>query len=357
MRPDLDALLARWQKALRLLDWRIAIEYVRDLCAADGDPVYGLCTPCVDNKTAWIRIRDPETPVDNGRDAVAMVEPVVVHECVHLHFAPWNARSPAEIAAEEQAVWAIAEALVANKDTAEEPAIARAMLAHTRQRTSAADAARRTRKMVDPMVIAALEAANEAEDPKAAIQALLEKIKAMTPAADLPASEPAAGMQAAPPASEDEGKKPPMAARPPAALRAAAAPIALDHASIKRMVADGVAEGVDTFKRDELLDAHGSALSEEDLRWAKTQSSEVVRRMLSAAGQAPTRPGQAPRAARPGAPTRGAATGAAATSLVDRAMRMPAAVGDTVVIDPSTNRISISHQQPIRVQTAEASRT
>jgi hypothetical protein len=95
--------LGAWQKALRLQDWRITAEVVDGLATPDGQPAYGLCWPCVDNKTALIQI-------DAGAGDEA--RNTIIHELLHLHLAPFQNRSPTARAAEEQAVWAI-EGLIA----------------------------------------------------------------------------------------------------------------------------------------------------------------------------------------------------------------------------------------------------
>ena len=106
MKPDLAALVTRYQDLLRLRDWRIDVAYKPDLATRDGRPVWGLCYPTVDSRSARIEIRDPSTPPAGVslEDAAAQVVETVVHELVHLHFAPFGNSSPAEIAAEEQAV-------------------------------------------------------------------------------------------------------------------------------------------------------------------------------------------------------------------------------------------------------------
>ena len=76
-------------------------------------------------------IRDPSTPPEGAtaEQAAKQVVETVVHELLHLHFAAFGTSSPAEIAHEEQVVWALAEALINAKGTAEEPMLARSMLA------------------------------------------------------------------------------------------------------------------------------------------------------------------------------------------------------------------------------------
>lgn len=129
--PDLAALVAHYQRELRLLDWRLDVSYAPDLADSRGRPVWGLCYPTVDAKVATIVIRDPATPPDGAtaEQAAKQVVETVVHELLHLHFAAFGTSSPAEIAHEEQVVWALAEALINAKGTAEEPMLARSMLA------------------------------------------------------------------------------------------------------------------------------------------------------------------------------------------------------------------------------------
>jgi hypothetical protein len=128
--PDLAALVAHYQQALRLLDWRIDVSYARDLTDSAGRPAWGLCKAIADGKMAKIVIRDPATPPDgiSPEEAARHVTETVVHELMHLHFAPFGNRTPAAIVAEEQAVWALAEALVNAKGTPDEPAMARAVM-------------------------------------------------------------------------------------------------------------------------------------------------------------------------------------------------------------------------------------
>lgn len=129
--PDLASLVAHYQRELRLLDWRIDVSYAPDLVSSAGQPVWGLCYPVADNKSARIVIRDPSTPPKGAtpEQAAAQVVETVVHELTHLHFAPFGNITPAAIAAEEQAVWALAEALIRAKGTPDEAMYARAMLA------------------------------------------------------------------------------------------------------------------------------------------------------------------------------------------------------------------------------------
>jgi hypothetical protein len=139
MTPDLAALVAHYQDKLRLRDWRISVAYAPDLTNGEGRAVWGLCYPTADAKVAKILIRDPGTPPDGvtAEEAAAQVVETVVHELVHLHFAAFCTDSPEAIVAEEQAVWALAEALVKARGTPAETTIARAMLVNVNARRRA----------------------------------------------------------------------------------------------------------------------------------------------------------------------------------------------------------------------------
>jgi hypothetical protein len=352
--PDLLALLAYWQKALRLLDWRIAIEYVPDLRSRDGTPCYGLCFPFADNKTARILVRDPATPLDDRRSPASIIEETIIHELLHLHFAPFGGRRPAEITVEEQAVWAIAEALISKKGTGQELSLSRAMIGALSHSQLSALAARRAarRTGMDPLIIAALEAALEAEDPKAAIQALLEKIKAAGGETAPPAEDMA---QAAP----DDPQKPPMAqaqgkpgmcrkgAPSPVVRSASAAPSQVELPAEVRAQLDGL----DAFKRDFLLGQKGNLLPETQRRWAATQPYDVVKGLLDATPELPTER----RSARPSTPTKGAAAGGSSSSgeyvdgIVDRRMGVAREETPAVMVDPNTNKLFITATRPVTV--------
>lgn len=109
-RPDLAALLAKWQPILRLQDWDIEIIYVQafELDQYTG----GKVIRCDAKKTARIKVleldcHDPCLIVKND------TEYTVVHELLHLHFAVIdNFKEGAETALYEQAVHRIAMALL-----------------------------------------------------------------------------------------------------------------------------------------------------------------------------------------------------------------------------------------------------
>lgn len=200
-RPDLDKLVAYWQGELRVVDWRVRSAYVRDLVNPDGKPVHGLCSRLVDNKTATIQIRDPETPATANDPPV---EEIVIHELAHLLAAPLSGGSPADIAAEENMVWAFSEALIKAKGSAQQGPVMRAMVARITGRNAAAPEDR-SNHVNDPKSISAAIAAIKSSDGDAAL-AILEKMLV-----------DAAGGEAAPEPDGDEGSPPGEAAPPPPA--------------------------------------------------------------------------------------------------------------------------------------------
>lgn len=115
-RPDLDALLAEWQPALRLQHWTITVQYTRRL-EASAQNRYMLLS-----LKSKIEIVDP---IDYNADYCNEpqdVERSLVHELLHLHFAaisPDN-DSPQHVH-EEQAVESLARAFVALKRRGQTP--------------------------------------------------------------------------------------------------------------------------------------------------------------------------------------------------------------------------------------------
>lgn len=210
--PDLAALVAHYQRELRLLDWRLDVSYAPDLADSRGRPVWGLCYPTVDAKVATIVIRDPATPPDGAtaEQAAKQVVETVVHELLHLHFAAFGTSSPAEIAHEEQVVWALAEALISAKGTPDEALLARAALVAIDRSTAKVRAAKAQEKenMLDPKL--ALEGLKiiTAKDAKGALE-LLNRLLASALGGEAEAEEPAAEE----PAAEEPAADPMPAAR------------------------------------------------------------------------------------------------------------------------------------------------
>ena len=218
--PDLASLVSHYQEALRLRDWRIDVSYAPNLCQGD-QPVWGLCRPVVDAKVATIVIRDPNTPPEGCtvEEAMAQVVETVVHELVHLHFAPFQNVSPTAVAAEEQAVWSLAEALIKAKGTPDEQRYARAMVAKVHGFAARAGSPQeKTRMQIDPKMIADGFMAVGAKDAKKCqtiLAALLMSIVggAASEAGEDPATEP---VDPAPPAPDAQVVTPPEAPNPEA---------------------------------------------------------------------------------------------------------------------------------------------
>ncbi len=104
-RPDLDALCRYWQGVLRLQDWEVIVRYERHL------DTEGRASISHDYKRAYIRIVDPIDWQNTWRPQD--IEHALVHELLHLHFAPFKTENDSPLgAAEEQAVESLARAFV-----------------------------------------------------------------------------------------------------------------------------------------------------------------------------------------------------------------------------------------------------
>lgn len=279
MRPNLAELVGRWQELLRLRDWRLSVAYVPNLAAHDGSPCYGLCSPFVDAKEARISIRDPQSTDGVGEFDV---EETLVHELLHLHFAPLAENTASGVAAEEQAVWAITEAITKVKSSGARARLARAVALVANKARRVPRAKERNRKM-DPVVLAALKAALTAEDPVAAIEALLAQLEGETQAPDdatTPDPDGDALEQRAAAADPDAADPAPRTARAvarPGVQRAAAAA----PARTVRMPASQVVtrQEFDRFRIERLLDARPD-LTEAQRSFALGVSYESAQRFM-----------------------------------------------------------------------------
>lgn len=280
MKPNLLELVDRWQGLLRLRDWQLDVRYVTDLAAPDGSPCFGLCSRFVDAKRARILIRDPETSaaLSDSHD----IEDTVVHELLHLHFAPLAEDTPAGIAAEEQAVWAISGAFTAlGKDSGQQARFARAVVA-TARRARNTRSSRKETHMLDPVLLAALKAAAASDDPKVQIEALISGLEGGGGGEKPPpAAEQAAEGGAA---TEEEDPKPPVAQRAGAptvrvpashlATRAQVAEVAAKNATLAKQITSlGIERVLD--KRPDLSDvqrtfARSLASTDEAERYLKS---------------------------------------------------------------------------------------
>jgi len=287
VKPDLAQLVATWQRDLRLLDWRLQVEYVRDLTGPNGAPVYGLCYRFVDAKRARIEIRDPATPV-TSRDP--SVEETLIHELLHLHFAPLASDGAAAIAAEEQAVWAITEAMVARGAGREAQMIARAMAAHAKTFAPV----RRMGGSMDPKLIAAaLEALIAGDKEKCA-----EILKSIVTSS---AAGGGGELPEAPPAQEAPVVDP----TKPAMQQAAASGGIVSRVEFERM------------QTERLLDRDGAHLTTEQRAFAADLAPAAARSYLATV-PAPSL-AATPAAAPAAAPAGGSTRAAGAPASVERA--------------------------------------
>lgn len=110
---SLEQLLEKWQRILRLQDWRIQVNYARvwDFARDGRIGEIGINLSC---KIADISLLDP---LDHENPAFLYpvdTEATLVHELLHCHFAPFDVYpdDPMDIA-QEQAIECIATALIA----------------------------------------------------------------------------------------------------------------------------------------------------------------------------------------------------------------------------------------------------
>ncbi len=303
MKPDLQELVRYWQARLRLQDWQLEVVYKTDLKAPGGNPVYGLCYPFLDDKRARIFIRDPETSAPLASDPPS-VEKIVVHELTHLHFAPLSGSSKAEVAAEEQAVWALSGAMVAARGTPDEPLVVRAMLARFPAPVRQTGA---RHMLIGAKKKAALEAIKKG-DGKAALVLLEEDLlgdvggepdgdegtpgETPPPGEAAPPPPPAEGKDgSAPPPPPDGEKKPegdgekkPAEAKSAAAPRAAAvpppAPRAMGAASSDPVVRTLAAEVQRLTAKDAAREADAETAERKQLVAARPGLNDKLRTMI-----------------------------------------------------------------------------
>lgn len=101
--------LAYWQKLLRLQDWDVIPKIVRREKMTLGGQ--GECQWGLERKEATIRLIGPiDYPDDCSREQDQ--ELTLVHELLHLHFAPFSADGGSKEVAQEQVIQCIAQALV-----------------------------------------------------------------------------------------------------------------------------------------------------------------------------------------------------------------------------------------------------
>lgn len=107
---ELQELCRLWQKRLRLQDWDVTVKVARQR-DMDTDSL-AECGHQIRKRTAEITLLDP-IDYPPGEPQPQDHEVDLVHELLHLHFAPFRAEdgSPEQIA-QEQAIHAISKALV-----------------------------------------------------------------------------------------------------------------------------------------------------------------------------------------------------------------------------------------------------
>ncbi len=106
---QLNVFLRHWQQVLRLMDWTVTAEFVYPTNLARGG--FGQVDWDDEHKAAYIRLL---WPTMNAADTLLKYDPerVLVHELLHLHFVPFDAKRGPKSTAQEIAINMIAEAFV-----------------------------------------------------------------------------------------------------------------------------------------------------------------------------------------------------------------------------------------------------
>lgn len=108
---ELKFLGEEWATLLRLEDWDIEIEVVRAK-ELGGEKCLGDCDFWMPKMVAKVRVADPET-VDEECLGRTDVETVLVHEILHVRFAPYSPEEGTEAHRDfEVAIHRVSEALV-----------------------------------------------------------------------------------------------------------------------------------------------------------------------------------------------------------------------------------------------------
>lgn len=117
LRPDIQAIAAKWIRLFRIQDRIITVAYVPNLVnPANGEPVYALMT--VENGDEGrfrIEVQDPATwPRGSAlQPTPKTIENAVRHECFHIRVRDF---ANGDVLAEERATWAISDAFDAIAD-------------------------------------------------------------------------------------------------------------------------------------------------------------------------------------------------------------------------------------------------
>ena len=117
-RRQVDRWIEEWQKRLRLQDWTVRWKTRKANEMTSSPPACAEISYFRKGKYAELYVVDPDHLADSGLfpDKDMDLELSIVHELVHLHLVGWwHETKDDEHVAEEQAVTAISEALVAAK--------------------------------------------------------------------------------------------------------------------------------------------------------------------------------------------------------------------------------------------------
>lgn len=113
----------KWQRRLRLLDWKVTTKLVRKDKFDKVGEVFGynagtslaFCDKFLEGKEAKIWILHPDDAQEIETPERLDIENTVVHELLHLHFAPFANGEKENSLLHEQAIEAITEALLLNE--------------------------------------------------------------------------------------------------------------------------------------------------------------------------------------------------------------------------------------------------
>ena len=105
---ELDRLLEKWQRILRLQDWDVKIKFATygELDGHEGD-----CNVVLERKHATIRILRPEHFDATEKDLPYNLEDTVIHELLHIYFEACHIDEQYK-KAEETAICMLADALL-----------------------------------------------------------------------------------------------------------------------------------------------------------------------------------------------------------------------------------------------------
>jgi hypothetical protein len=88
-RPDLDALVGKWQGILRLKDWDVSCCYKR-YHEMPLEKSVGCCSVSIERNSAEICILDPLDMEPDASENTRSIEASVVHELLHIWQEPYR---------------------------------------------------------------------------------------------------------------------------------------------------------------------------------------------------------------------------------------------------------------------------